>query len=438
MIHRPRLLALLLAAAFAISACGGAASPTPAASPPPSSPSPSPEASPSPAGTPSGEPVVVGSTLSLTGAFAATGAIHKIVGEMFIERLNASTGLLGRPVEWKLLDDETDANKVTQLYERLITQEQVDLLLGPYATPNIIPAIAVAERHGYTIVQHTAVLAPFLTYECQFPAWSIGPEPQNYVPNQLFDAVESLPNPPKRVAIVTNQGGSTAFVSYGQADVEDGGTVAVAKERGYDVVLEVQYPPTTTDWAPIATQIRDANPDLLINNGLGVDIVNLIQAMEQLNYRPPLMFSLFPAPGPPLGLGEAAEGLLSVSIFEANEPLLQAAGPTAREIVEEFERRAKEANLPYTGFETQATASWNAWEILTAGVTAAGSLDQKAICDALHEKGADTTFSGHLTFDPADHNFWPSNQGIKQVQNGTWVMVWPKERAAAELRGPSR
>ncbi len=438
MIHRPRLPALLLAAAFAISACGGAASPTPAASPPPSSPSPSPEASPSPAGTPSGEPVVVGSTLSLTGAFAATGAIHKIVGEMFIERLNASTGLLGRPVEWKLLDDETDANKVTQLYERLITQEQVDLLLGPYATPNIIPAIAVAERHGYTIVQHTAVLAPFLTYECQFPAWSIGPEPQNYVPNQLFDAVESLPNPPKRVAIVTNQGGSTAFVSYGQADVEDGGTVAVAKERGYDVVLEVQYPPTTTDWEPIATQIRDANPDLLINNGLGVDIVNLIQAMEQLNYRPPLMFSLFPAPGPPLGLGEAAEGLLSVSIFEANEPLLQAAGPTAREIVEEFERRAKEANLPYTGFETQATASWNAWEILTAGVTAAGSLDQKAICDALHEKGADTTFSGHLTFDPADHNFWPSNQGIKQVQNGTWVMVWPKERAAAELRGPSR
>jgi branched-chain amino acid transport system substrate-binding protein len=74
---------------------------------------------------------------------------------------------------------------------------------------------------------------------------------------------------------------------------------------------------------------------------------------------------------------------------------------------------------------------------LTAGVRAANSLDQKAICDALHAQGADTTFSGHLTFDPADNNFWPSNQGIKQIQNGTWVMVWPKERAAADLRGPS-
>lgn len=442
MVQRRRLTALFAAAAIVLSACGGAASPSPAASPPPSATpagaSPSAEASPSPAGTPSGEPIVVGSTLSLTGAFAATGAIHKIVGEMFVERLNASGGLLGRPVEWLLLDDESDANKVTQLYERLITQEDVDLLLGPYATPNIIPAVAVAERHNYTIVQHTAVLAPFLTYDCQFPAWSIGPEPQNYVPNQLFDAVESLPNPPKRVAIVTNQNGSTAFVSYGQADVEDGGMVAIAKERGYDVVLEVQYPPNTTDWAPIATQIRDANPDFVINDGLGVDPVNLLQAMQQLGYRPPLMFSLFPAPGPPLGLGEAAEGLLSVSMFEANEPLIAAAGPAAREIVEEYQARAKSANLPYTGFETQATASWNAWEILTAGVKAAGSLDQKAICDALHAQGADTTFSGHLTFDPADNNFWPSNQGIKQIQNGTWVMVWPKERAAAEIRGPVR
>jgi branched-chain amino acid transport system substrate-binding protein len=437
MVHRPRLIALL-AAAVAVSACGGAASPPPAASSSPSpAASPSEAASRSPAGTPSGKPIVVGSTLSLTGAFAATAAIHKIVGELFVDRLNANGGVLGRPVKWELLDDESDANKVTQLYERLITQENVDLLLGPYATPNIIPAVAVAERHGYTIVQHTAVLAPLLSYQCQFPAWSIGPEPQNYVPNQLFDAVESLRNPPKRVAIVTNQNGSTAFIAYGQPGVEDGGMVAVAKKRGYDVVLEVQYPPNTTDWAPIATQIRDAHPDLLINDGLGVDPVNLIQAMQQLGYRPPLMFSLFPAPGPPLALGAAAEGLLSVSLFEANEPLLAAAGPTAREIVQEYQRRAQAANLPYTGFETQAAASWNAWEILVDGVTEAGSLDQKAICDALHDKGADTTFSGHLTFDPAQHNFWPSNEGIKQIQNGTWVMVWPKERAAAPLRGPA-
>ena len=73
--------------------------------------------------------------------------------------------------------------------------------------------MAVAERHGFVLPQHTAVIAPQLTYECQFPAWSIGPTPNEFVPNQLFDAVASLPTPPKRIAMLTNQNGSTDFVT---------------------------------------------------------------------------------------------------------------------------------------------------------------------------------------------------------------------------------
>jgi branched-chain amino acid transport system substrate-binding protein len=158
--------------------------------------------------------------------------------------------------------------------------------------------------------------------------------------------------------------------------------------------------------------------------------------MEQLNYRPPIMFSLFPAPGPLLGLGEAAAGHLSVSVFEPNEPVLERMGDEVRDIVEEFESRAEEAGLPYTTFETQAAGSWTAWEILVAGVEAAGSLEQEAICDALHAEGAETTFHGELAFDPEDNNFWASDQGIKQIQDGDWVLVWPEDIAAAELQGP--
>ena len=75
-------------------------------------------------GRPSGDPITVGSTLSLTGAFAATGVIHKIAGEQFVERLNAGGGLLGRPVQWMVLDDESDQAKVGTLYEQLITPGQ--------------------------------------------------------------------------------------------------------------------------------------------------------------------------------------------------------------------------------------------------------------------------------------------------------------------------
>jgi branched-chain amino acid transport system substrate-binding protein len=417
-----------------------AAACTPAATPSPTAPAATgPIATANVTGAPpSGEPIKVGSTLSLTGAFGATGIIHRIVGEQFVADLNASGGLLGRPVEWTVLDDESDQAKVASLYERLISQDGVDLIMGPYATPNILSAMAVAERHGFVLPQHTAVIAPLLQYDCQFPAWSIGALPNEYVPNLVFDALASLPTPPTRVVVVTNQNGSTDFVANGVPDDPNDPSVAnVATGRGLEVVATIQYPPGTTDWAPIAAQIRDADPDFVFNSAIGVDTVNLIQAMEQLNYRAPLLFSLFPAPGPLLGVGAAAEGVLSISLFEANEPLLAAAGDEVREIVEAYETATAAAGLPYTAWETQATASWNAWEILVDGVTSAGSLDHAAICQDLLQNGADTTFSGQLSFDAASNNFWPPSQLIKQIQGGEWVAVWPADRAASDLRGPA-
>src|ERR671914_1095424 len=337
------------------------------------------------------DPIAVGSTLPLTGALAATGVIHQIAGEQFVARLNESGGLLGRQVEWTVLDDESDQANVATLYERLITEEGVDLIIGPYATPNIISAMAVAERHGYVMPQHTAVLAPAMAYDCQFPAWSIGFTPNEFVPNQLFDAFESLDTAPESIVFVTNQGGSTDFIAHGSPDVDDDpSAVTIAEERGLEVLADISYPPPpgTPDWAAIAAQVRDADPDAIMMNSLGVESVALLEAMEQLDYRPPIMFSLFPAPGPLLGLGELAEGHLSVSMFEPNEPILEERGDEVREIVETFQSAAEEAGVPYTAFETQATGSWTAWEILVAGVEAAGDLDQQAICDALHESGA--------------------------------------------------
>ena len=96
---------------------------------------------------------------------------------MYVRWINSHGGLLGRPVEWKVLDDESDPAKVSALYERLISQDKVDLIMGPYSTPNIVAAQAVAERYGYVLPNHTAVLTYALTYDCQFPTWSTGAKP---------------------------------------------------------------------------------------------------------------------------------------------------------------------------------------------------------------------------------------------------------------------
>jgi len=387
---------------------------------------------------PSGDPIVVGSTLSLTGAFGATGVIHQIVGEQFVERLNDGGGLLGRPVEWRLLDDESDTAQITPLYERLINEEQVDLIIGPYATPNIIPAVAVAERAGYMIPHHTAIHAPLLTYQCQFPSWSMDPQPDEYTSELLFDMLASLPDPPETIALVTNESGSTQPMTEGFVEQGVGeGMLGLAPDYGLEVVADLGYPPGNQEWSSIASQLQDADADVVINNGLGVDPVGIIEAMGQLDYRPPMFFSLFPAPGPLLGLGEPAEGTLSVSLFEPNDALIEQYGDEVRGIVDEYRQRAEAEGLPYTAFETQATASWNAWEILVGAVEGAGSLDQQELCNYLIDNGVDTTFNGHLDFDPESNNFWETNVGLKQIQNGDWVMVWPEDRAAADVMPPS-
>jgi branched-chain amino acid transport system substrate-binding protein len=380
----------------------------------------------------SGEPIRVGSTLSLSGPFAPTGAIHRLAGELFVERLNRGDRLLGRRVEWERLDDKSDPAGVSALYERLITEDEVELIMGPYATPNIVAAMSVADRQGYTMPQHSGVLTYALTSDCQFPAWSLGRDPAVDVPNMVFDLLESQGTPPKRVAFVTNQSGSTDYISHGQPDAEGGNAIQVARDRGYDVVLDTSYPPDTTEWGPVAAEIREADPDFLWISGIALDSTNLIQAMKQLRYDPPQMFDLFPAPGPLLGVGEDVEGMLAVSLFEPNKAALDRLGSEATEIADSFSAAAEKEGLPYTAFETQAAASWTAWEILVEGVEGADSTDQQAICDHLRENGADTTFFGHIDFDTEANNFYPNKGGLKQVQDGEWVTVWPADKAAAE------
>lgn len=382
----------------------------------------------------SGEPIVVGSTLSLTGPLAPTATIHKVAGDLFVERLNAAGGLLGRPVEWRVLDDESLPDRSAALYERLITEDQVDLVMGPYGTGATTAAMAVVERHRYVFPQHTGSLTYAYDYDCQFPTWATGLQPNETTPATLFDALAAAGAEPETVAFVTNQFPGTMFVSYGEPDTDDTGAVELAAERGYEVVLDIQFPTTISDWGPIAAQVRDADADLVYVGGIGLDAPNLLTALQQLRYQPEQLFVTWPAPGPLLQLGELGEGVLSMTLFEPDVP--QASQQQVGEIIEAFDEASQEAGLPYTGLETQAAASWTAWETLAAGVEGVGGLEQEAICEHLQEAGVDSTLLGRIEFDPEQNNYYGDLQSIKQVQDGDWVVVHPPEAASAELRTP--
>lgn len=376
------------------------------------------------------EPIRVGGSLSLTGFLAPTAMIHKITGDLFVEQLNESGGLLGRPVEWVLLDDESAADQSAAIYERLITEDEVDLIIGPYGTGNITAAMQVAERFGYVFPHHTGSLTYAFTYPWQFPLWYTGLNTHITTPDLLFDALDSTGTPPETIAFVTNQFPGTKFLVEGREGEDVGGAVRIAEEHGYEVVLNVDYPLGNTDFGPIAAQVRDADPDFVYVGGIGVDANGLIEAMQALDYQPPGLFVQWPAPGPLLALGESGEGVMSVTLLEAHEPFLS--DPEIAELNEAFSAAATEAGLSYPVLDVQAAVSWAAWQILTKAVEETGSLDQETIANWLLSNTIDTVI-GPVEFDPEQQNYGPDLQKIKQIRDGQWVVVYPQEFAPEGL-----
>ena len=379
-------------------------------------------------GSPIGEPIVVGSTLSLSGFLSATAQIHKAVGEAFVDQINANGGLLGRPVEWKLLDDESTPDKAAALYERLITEDQVDLIMGPYGTGNITAAMAVAERYGYVIPQHTGSLTYTYTYGCQFPAWPTGVQSNLTNPELLYDAIDSAGVEPGSIAFVVNEFPGTQFIAYGPPDSDEGGAVKMAEDRGWDNVLEVDFPTAISDWGPIASQVAQADPDFVYLAGLGVDGPNLINATDSLGYDIRNMFVQWPAPGPLIDLGDAGEGVMSVTAWEQHPPFTD--DPAAKAAAEIINQALADAGISYTAAETQSVASWTAWEFLKEGVEGAQSLDNSAVCDYLVNNTIPTTFVGDVDFDPDKNNYYGDRSYIKQIQDGAFWVVYPENGQA--------
>jgi branched-chain amino acid transport system substrate-binding protein len=370
---------------------------------------------------PAGPPIRIGGTLALTGPLAPTALLHKIAGEIYVEELNKGNGLLGRPVEWVLLDDQSKPDLTRSLYEKLITVDKVDLIIGPYATSGILAAMGVAQRYQKLYVHHTFGMPHLAKYEMHFPTAAFGPEPQRTMPTMVFDALAATTNPPRTIAIVTSKFPSAQYQSNGAREV--------AEKRGLKVVLYLEYEFGTRDWGSLAARVKDANPDVLWIGALGLDGNQMLEALKKLDYTPPRHFHLFPAPGP-LAVAPDGKLALAITVFEEHPPFTS--NPGAAKLIPLFRERATKANVPYPYVETQVAGSWAAWQVIEAAVTATKSLDDKTLGQWLRKNRVDTII-GKLRFD-GPNNYGDDLFKVKQVQDGKWVVVWPREFAAPGAR----
>jgi branched-chain amino acid transport system substrate-binding protein len=237
----------------------------------------------------------------------------------------------------------------------------------------------------------------------------------------VYNALAATSNPPKTVAIVTSK--------FPSAQYQSSGAKEVAEKRGLKVPLYLEYEFGTRDFGAIAARIKDANADFLWIGALGLDGNQLLEAMKKLDYVPPRHFHLFPAPGP---LASSPDGKLALSstVFEEHPPFLNNTG--AAKLIPLFKERAAKANVPYTAVDTQVAGSFAAWQILEAAVTATKSLDDKTLAQWIKKNRVDTII-GKLRFD-GQNNYGDDLFKVKQVQDGKWVVVWPRDFAAPGAR----
>jgi branched-chain amino acid transport system substrate-binding protein len=361
-----------------------------------------------------GGPIVIGTSISKTGPLAED-ADYQIKGlELAVADANAKGGWLGRKVELKLYDDKSEAGTGVRLYTRLITQDKVDLLIGPYSS-GITQAVApLINKYHFATVEPGASLpdiyVPGNHWNIQGTASSLSYlEPLMPLAQKTYGA--------KTVAIL---GLKSAFsLACYNARLEQ------AKKLGLQVVYQTTYSLPQPDFASIALAIKNANPDVVIGCTYYPDAVGIAQALHSQGFAPKLLAETI---GPVeaafvKALGPVANGIIANTGWWYNFKTPDNAGFIAR-------YKAKFNEEP----DYHAASGYAAVEVLGAAVEHTRSLDQTKLRDwLLHNEVP--TIQGTFKVDPNGLSIG-YGQDMVQVQNGDIKLVWPDDLAQAKLIEP--
>jgi len=99
-----------------------------------------------------GEPIKIGFSMALTGPLAPNGKQAVLGAQIWEEETNAKGGLLGRPVKIIYYDDQSNPSTVPGIYTKLLEVDKCDLVVGPYATNMVAPALPVVMQRNKVFI----------------------------------------------------------------------------------------------------------------------------------------------------------------------------------------------------------------------------------------------------------------------------------------------
>src|ERR1700731_4446448 len=230
----------------------------------------------------SGEPIKIGFSMALTGGLAPNGKSALLAQKIWEEEVNGKGGLLGRPVKLIYYDDKSSPAEGPSIYTKLLDIDKVDLIIGPYATAQIAPAMPIVIQRKKTFV---ALLGLAVNSEFNYPNYFAmipsGPDAKPAFTKGFFDIAMTQDPKPQTVAIVA----ADQEFSRNAAD----GARENAKAAQLKIVYDKTYPPSTTDFAPIVRAIQATNPDLVNINSYPPDSVGMVRAVNEIGFKPKMI-----------------------------------------------------------------------------------------------------------------------------------------------------
>jgi branched-chain amino acid transport system substrate-binding protein len=317
-----------------------------------------------------------------------------------------------RPLKFIVYDDASEQPKAVQLYEKLVTEDKVDLLIGPYASPITFAASTVADKHQIPMLMVEANSDAIYSRGAK---WIVGvlDTGRNWS-NQHFDMLKA-DGRIKTIGILTQDNLHTKETRES--------SINNAKRVGIEVLVDETLPATTQDFSPAIAQLKQANPDMVYINAFENFAVPFVKQAKELGLNPPALHVTHHGGYLINAVGKDADQITGEHYWLPGIP---------GEGIKDFEELQKRADVSVDKWPW-AAIRFPAYQVLRAALEQAGSTDRARLNDALHSVEV-KTLGGTIKFDPAGRgtmNPYPS-----QIQNGQYVLLWPKEYTKATWTFP--
>ena len=358
-------------------------------------------------------PIVIGGTVSETGAFAEDAGYQVDGIKLAIADANAHGGWLGRKLDFKVYDDKSDAGTAVRLYTRLITDDHVNLLVGPYSS-GITQAIApLINKYQMATIEPGASDPHIYSAVNQ---WNIQGTASSYTYlDQLLPIAKK--DGADTVAVLALKSAFTLACSQARLDQ--------AKQLGMKVVYQTQYSLPSPDFSAIGLAIKQAHPAVVIGCTYFPDAVGITKALHDQGYKPKYLGLTVGTVEPAFGkaVGTLADGIIGNTSWWPNFNTAD-----SQDVVKRYEAMFHEAP------DYHAITGYAAIQVLGAAVKATGSLNQAKLRDWMMHNSVQTVLG---TFKVNQHGLSTGyDQYMVQWQNGEMKLITPPKYAQAKLIVP--